>query len=70
MTTVESLLREEIRLPSPPAIAVRILDIVKQEDFSFRQLASVIQSDPALLTRILRLAKIRLLRPAQEGQQH
>src|SRR5437764_14929224 len=56
MTTVEGLLREEIRLPSPPAIAVRILDIVKQDDFSFRQLASVIQSDPALLTRILRLA--------------
>jgi diguanylate cyclase (GGDEF)-like protein len=56
MTTVESLLREEIRLPSPPAIAVRILDIVKQEDFSFKQLAAVIQSDPALLSRILRLA--------------
>src|SRR5215471_2490621 len=56
MTTVESLLREEIRLPSPPAIAVRILEIVKQEDFSFKQLAAVIQSDPALLARILRLA--------------
>src|SRR5215467_1744588 len=56
MTTVENLLREEIRLPSPPAIAVRILEIVRQEDFSFKQLASVIQSDPALLSRILRLA--------------
>src|SRR5215831_11232143 len=56
MNTVEHLLRDEIRLPSPPAIAARILEIVKQEEFSFKQLASVIQSDPALLSRILRLA--------------
>ena len=33
-----------------------ILEIVRREDFSFKQLASVIQSDPALLARILRLA--------------
>src|SRR5215472_1319720 len=56
MKTVDHLLREEIRLPSPPAIAVRLLEIVRQEDFSFKQLAVVIQSDPALLARILRLA--------------
>ncbi len=56
MNTVEQLLSEEIQLPSPPVIAVRILEIVRKEDFSFKQLGSVIQSDPALLARILRLA--------------
>ena len=44
-----------MRLPSAPGIVVRILDIVKRDDFSFHQLGSVIQGDPALVTRILRL---------------
>jgi diguanylate cyclase (GGDEF)-like protein len=45
-----------VRLPSPPSIAVRILDVIKSEDFSFNDLAGIIQSDPALASRIMRLA--------------
>src|SRR5215470_17265881 len=56
MSPVEQLLKNEIRLPSPPAIAMRIVDLVKHEDYSFRQLAAIIESDPALVARILRLA--------------
>ena len=44
-----------MRLPSAPGIVVRILDIVKRDDFSFHQFATVIQGDPALVTRVLRL---------------
>jgi len=53
MSSVEGLLKKEIRLPSPPAIAVRIVDLVKREDFSFKQLASVIEADPALVKTAL-----------------
>jgi diguanylate cyclase (GGDEF)-like protein len=56
MSPVQELLKNEIRLPSAPAIAVRIVDLVKREDYSFKQLASIIESDPALVARILRLA--------------
>src|ERR1051326_2262994 len=56
MSPVQELLKNEIRLPSPPAIAVRIVELVKREDYSFKQLASIIESDPALVARILRLA--------------
>src|SRR4051794_18088659 len=56
MSSVEELLKKEIRLPSPPTIAVRIVDLIKREDFSFKQLASIIEADPALVARILRLA--------------
>ena len=56
LSSVEKLLKDDIRLPSPPAIAVRILDLVKKNNFSFRQLAKIIHSDPALASRILRLA--------------
>lgn len=43
-------------MPSPPAIAVRILDLVKRDSSSFRELGEIIQADPALTSRILRLA--------------
>jgi diguanylate cyclase (GGDEF)-like protein len=56
MSTIEELLKHDLRLPSPPAIAVRIVDLVKRDDFSFKQLAAIIESDPALVARILRLA--------------
>src|SRR6185436_15862315 len=55
-TSVEQLLRDDVRLPSPPAIAVRILEVVRRDDFSFAELAQVIQADPALTGRILRVA--------------
>jgi diguanylate cyclase (GGDEF)-like protein len=55
-SSVRELLKNDVRLPSPPAIAVKIVDLVKREDFSFKQLASIIEADPALVSRILRLA--------------
>jgi len=54
--TIEDLLKDTVRLPSPPAVAVKILNTVKKEDFSFSELASIIQSDPALTARILQVA--------------
>lgn len=48
--------RKEIRLPSPPAIALRILEAVKQDEASFEELARIIQVDPALTAKILRVA--------------
>ena len=41
------------RLPSPPIIAIRVLEAVKKDDFSFKELSNIIASDPALTARIL-----------------
>jgi diguanylate cyclase (GGDEF)-like protein len=43
-------------LPSPPAIAIKILDMVRRDDFSFRELAQIIESDPALVAKVLKVA--------------
>jgi diguanylate cyclase (GGDEF)-like protein len=56
MNPVEQLLQDEVKLPSPPTIAVRILEVVRRDDFSFVDLAQVIQTDPALAGRVLRVA--------------
>ena len=56
MTTINDFLKEDIRIPSPPSIAVRILDAVKKDETSFNELANIISSDPALAAKILMVA--------------
>jgi diguanylate cyclase (GGDEF)-like protein len=56
MTTITDFLKEDIRIPSPPSIAVRILDAVKKDETSFNELANIISSDPALAAKILMVA--------------
>ncbi|TYO98481.1 diguanylate cyclase (GGDEF)-like protein [Geothermobacter ehrlichii] len=54
--TIEGLISQRLRLPSPPAIAVKILEAVKQDNVSMGQLADIIASDPALTARLLKIA--------------
>ncbi len=42
------------RLPSLPAIAVRVVELTQQETVSFKELADTIQNDQALAAKILR----------------
>ncbi|HPX60599.1 MAG TPA: GGDEF domain-containing protein [Deltaproteobacteria bacterium] len=56
MSAFTNILSGKIRLPTPPAIAIKILETVRKDDFSFKELARVIESDPALAARVLRMA--------------
>ncbi len=60
MTTVKELFDEKVKLPSPPAIALKILEAVKHEDNSFEDLAQIIMSDPSLAIRVLTVANSSL----------
>ncbi|PHR25233.1 MAG: hypothetical protein COA36_14620 [Desulfotalea sp.] len=51
-----ALFDNKINLPSPPAIALQILNIVQQQDFSLHDLEKIISADPALTSKMLRLA--------------
>ncbi len=53
MTTIADFFKDDIRIPSPPSIAVHILDAVKKDKASFDELAKIISSDPALTAKIL-----------------
>lgn len=46
---------DNIRLPSPPSVALRLLETVKRERFSYQEVAAVIQHDPALTAKVLRV---------------
>jgi diguanylate cyclase (GGDEF)-like protein len=50
------LIRDQINLPSPPAIAVRILETVQNKDSSMKDLEKIISADPALTGKMLRIA--------------
>lgn len=43
-------------LPSPPVVAMRILELSKDPDVDIAKVADVVSMDPALVTKILRIA--------------
>jgi len=53
---IRNLIEENINLPSPPAIAVQILNAVQQEEASIHELARIISADPALTGKMLSIA--------------
>lgn len=56
MSQLKSLNVNDVKLPSPPAIAMRILETVRKEDPSFQDLARIISADPALTAKLLKMA--------------
>ena len=52
----KDLVKGDFQLPSLPEVAMRILDIVKQDTFSFNALGNIISADPALTAKILKMA--------------
>ncbi len=60
MTTLQDFFAQKIKLPSPPAIALKILEAVRKDENSFEELARIISADPALTARILKIANSAL----------
>ncbi len=56
MDSLQGFFDEKCRLPSPPAVALKILEAVQQDENSFDELARIISADPALSARILKIA--------------
>ena len=49
-------LKASNRLPSPPGVALRILELARSDDTSLEDLAKILSSDPALASRLLKFA--------------
>jgi diguanylate cyclase (GGDEF)-like protein len=52
---IVDILSEKTRLPSPPKICIKILDLVRNDDFSFQELARIISADPSLTAKLLKV---------------
>lgn len=55
MTRIEEI-KSSGKLPSPKGVALAIMEISQREDASLAEVASVVQTDPALVSRLLHLA--------------
>jgi len=53
---IKQLIEIELNLPSPPAIAVKILNAVQQDEAALAELGNIIATDPALTAKMLRVA--------------
>lgn len=53
---IELLIGDQINLPSPPAIAAQILNTIQNEESSLDDLEKIITADPALTSKLLRIA--------------
>lgn len=51
------------RLPSPPATALRLLELANKEDVSLGEVAHALESDPALCAKVLKYANCPLISP-------
>ncbi len=49
-------LEGDIKLPTPPAIAVKILNNIRNENSAIEELIGIISADPALTAKLLRIA--------------
>ena len=50
------LIEKELLLPSPPAIAIQILNTVQKDDAALIELAEIISADPVLTAKMLKVA--------------
>jgi len=53
---IQQIIEEQINLPSPPVIAVQILNIVQDKSSSLKDLETIISADPALTGKLLQVA--------------
>ncbi len=56
MNPLTKVVNKDFKLPSPPAIAIQILDAVKDDHATSASLSEIISTDPALAARILKFA--------------
>ena len=56
MTTLQDFFNENVKLPTPPAIAFQIVKAVRQDEDFFNKLAEIIKTGPALTARVLKIS--------------
>ncbi|SPD71867.1 conserved hypothetical protein [uncultured Desulfobacterium sp.] len=56
MSALSKLLNKDIKVPSPPSIAMNLLKAVKNDASTYKEIAGIISSDPALTAKTLKIA--------------
>ena len=65
-SSVLDLLKRSAAIPSMPQVATRFLEIIQDPEFDFRELATVLSTDPGTASEVLRLANSSLFGVARQ----
>ncbi len=63
---LKDLMNNRLQLPSVPDVAIKIRQSLADENSNFRHIASIIASDPAITTKIIKTANSTLYRSIQK----
>lgn len=66
MACVHTLIRKVKTLLSPPEIGIKVSSMLKQPDVSLRDVAALVEKDPAISAALLRIANSSLLGASKE----
>lgn len=56
MKSIDEIINDDKKLPTFPAIALKIIEAVKTDEASLTEMARIVSSDPALAARVLKLS--------------
>ena len=65
---IQAALEKAENLPTPPAVAMRVLELAQQDDVDLDEVANVIEGDPAIVAKLLRVANSPLFGSVREVQ--
>lgn len=54
--TIENIVRQRLELPTPPNVVFRLLEVVKDDERSFKEIGDIVTKDPSLTARMMKVA--------------
>lgn len=62
----EALIKRSASLPSPPAVAMQVIELANRADVNAQDLKAVIEKDPALTSKVLRVVNSAIYAPYRQ----
>ncbi|APG44253.1 HDOD domain-containing protein [Syntrophotalea acetylenica] len=56
LKSMEQIVQLRLELPTPPNVVFRLLEVVRDDEHSFREIGAIISKDPSLTARMMKAA--------------
>ncbi len=56
IASIEAIIQQRLELPTPPNVVFRLLEVIKDEERSFKEIGDIISKDPSLTAKMMKVA--------------
>ena len=56
IASIEVIIQQRLELPTPPNVVFRLLEVIKDEERSFKEIGDIISKDPSLTAKMMKVA--------------